>query len=397
MRVALLCSGLGRVRRGHETFAQQLFDSLADRVDLVLFKGGGASGPRENVISHVPRRTSSLNGMRLPSAARWRTALEEQERIRIEGVTFAYGALAKLLDGAFDVIHCLEREVCDIVYRERHLFSRQPAVLFSNGGAIPRWDLPGCDFVQEYSQYNLSFSDPARAFVIPHGVDVNRFRPGLASPLRRDLGIPSDVLVVLSVGAIGLNHKRIDHVVREVSKVKNAWLIVVGEEESGATSIREEAERCMDVRVKFVSLPHERMHEAYAAADVFVLGSVFETFGIAYIEAMACGLPVVCTDHPNQRSIVKEGVFVDMRKTGALTAALGDLRPSDIAELGERARFIACKYYDIDRLVCDYIAAYHRIASLPAVVPSYSLRHRIAANMRSALRKGRELVSGRAE
>ena len=51
----------------------------------------------------------------------------------------------------------------------------------------------------------------------------------------------------------------------------------------------------------FDSLPHDELPQAYAAADVFTLGSLHETFGIVYIEAMAMGLPVVCTQHPNQQ------------------------------------------------------------------------------------------------
>lgn len=397
MRVALLCSGLGRVRRGHEAFARQLFELLGDRIDLTLFKGGGSPGPRELVVAHVPRRSSSLDGLRLPCALKWRTAMEAQERIRIEGITFAYGALGALLDGDFDVIHCLEREVCDAVYSERHLFRHPPVILFSNGGAIPRWDLPGCDFVQEYSEHNLAFSDRAKALLIPHGVDLEIFRPGLDSGLRRELGIPDDAFVVLSVGAVGANHKRMDYVVREIAQIPEAYLVVVGDDEPGALAIREEAVVRMRDRAKFVSLPHARMAEAYAIADVFVLGSLFETFGIAYIEAMACGLPVVCTDHPNQKSIVKEGIFVDMRKSGAVAAALRGLSRADLARLGARAREIACEHYALRALEESYVAAYRRIAAAPVPAPTYSLRRRIVANLRGVVRRGREIVHGRAE
>lgn len=73
----------------------------------------------------------------------------------------------------------------------------------------------------------------------------------------------------------------------------------------------------MPGRITFTKMPHDELPQAYAAADVFALGSLFETFGIVYIEALAMGLPVFCTEHPNQRSIVREGVFLDIKQAGS--------------------------------------------------------------------------------
>lgn len=150
-RVALLCPGLGRVRRGHESFARDLFDLLADDLDITLFKGGGPESPREWVIPHVPRDLQALGEARLAVSPRWQAAELEQERIRVEGTSFAWAAMGRLLEGGFDVIHCLDRDVCNVIYANRHLFGRTPAVLFSNGGAIRASDLPDCDFVQEHT------------------------------------------------------------------------------------------------------------------------------------------------------------------------------------------------------------------------------------------------------
>ena len=76
-------------------------------------------------------------------------------------------------------------------------------------------------------------------------------------------------------------------------------------------------------------MAHDELPKAYAAANVFVLGSLFETFGIVYIEAMAMELPVFCTNHINQRLIVKEGIFCDLSKPGALTHVLQNTSRDD--------------------------------------------------------------------
>ena len=56
-KVFLLCAGLGRISRGFESFTQECFDALADapELDLTLFKGGGASGPKQVVLPNLPR------------------------------------------------------------------------------------------------------------------------------------------------------------------------------------------------------------------------------------------------------------------------------------------------------------------------------------------------------
>ena len=214
MKVALLCSGLGHVARGHEVFAQGLFDLLADSLDITLLKGGGTPSARQWVVPNVPRNSPVLDHIHVPSSPRWAAAMREQERLRVEHETFGWASLASLLQGQFDVLHCLEQEVCNVIYPNRHLFQKIPKIVFSNGGAIPAANLPQCDFVQEHTEHNLKFSARHKAFMIPHGVDFEQFKPGMDTQFRRQHGIADDAFVVVSVGTIGVNHKRMDHVVK---------------------------------------------------------------------------------------------------------------------------------------------------------------------------------------
>lgn len=397
VKIALLCSGLGRIRRGHEVFARGLFDLLADTVDITLFKGGGEASAREVVVDNLPRNAACLEHVHVAASPKWAAAAREEERDRIEAKTFGYAALKPLLEGGFDIVHCLEREVCNTVHDHRHLFRRTPQVVFSNGGAIPARDLPRCDFVQEHTEHNLAFSDRRKAFMIPHGVDLKRFRPGVATDFRLRHGIPADAFVVISVGTIGRTHKRMDHVVEEVARVDGAHLVVVGQESPETPAVKALGERLMAGRIVFETLPHDALPEAYAAADAFVLGSLFETFGIVYIEAMAMGLPVICTDHVNQRSIVKEGLFVDMKRPGALAAALSGTDRAAFAALGRRGRAVAEHDYDLEVLKAKYLDAYRAIAAAPSTLPGYTLKTRIAANLRNVVRRIERMVHGQAE
>lgn len=397
MKIALLCSGLGNIHRGHEVFASDLFNLLSDSIDITLFKGGGAAAPQELVIDHIPRNSKYLEHIHVVASPKWEESVKEQERMRVETETFAYGALKPLLGGEFDIIHCLEREVCNILYEHRHLFRRTPKIVFSNGGAIPARDLPRCDFVQEHTEHNLKYSAKNKAFMIPHGVDVNRFNPQVESDFRSRHGIPENAFVVISVGTICYWHKRMDYVIREVAPLKDVYLVIVGQECHDTPAIKELGYRLMGDRVIFCAMPHDELPKAYAAADVFVLGSLFETFGIVYIEAMAMGLPVICTNHVNQRSIIREGIFIDMSKPGALSHTLQTTSRETLAELGKRGREIAVQMYDLNALKRQYLDQYRLIASTYISLPKYSLWYKIKFNLRDMINTVTRIVYGKAE
>lgn len=384
MKIALLCSGLGNVHRGHEVFARDLFDLLHDSLDITLFKGGGEASERELVVDNVPRNAQYLDHIHLAVSPKWENSVREQERTRIETETFAYAALRPLLEGGYDVIHCLEQEVCNIIYSQRHLFKVIPKIVFSNGGAIPAKKLPHCDFVQEHTGFNLSHSARDKAFMIPHGVDLNRFRLGMKSDFRKKHGIPDDAYVIISVGTICYWHKRMDYVIREVAALDDVYLVIAGQTCGDTAAIKEIGARLLGDRVRFVTLPHDELPTAYSAANLFVLGSLFEAFGIVYIEAMAMGLPVVCTNHPNQRSIVKEGIFIDMKQPGALREVLKNRNPDVLAALAKRGRAIVEAEYDLTVLRQRYIEAYRLIANTEVKLPKYSLAKKLISNLKNA-------------
>lgn len=383
LRIALLCSGLGHIVRGHEVFARDLFDLLTGSVDITLLKGAGSGLINEIVIPSVPRTSTVLDQIKVQVAPHWAASVRDQERSRIEHETFAYGALVHLLSGGYDVIHCLEQEVANIVFDNRHLFIRIPKVLFSNGGAIPARRLPRCDFVQEHTERNLAQSARHKAFMIPHGVNLIRFKPDTGSDFRQRHGIPADAFLLISVGTVGVNHKRMDHVIREVAPLPGVHLLIVGQESSETPAIKALGQALLGERVTFTKLPHDQLPQAYAAADAFVLGSLFETFGIVYIEAMAMGLPVFCADNPNQRSIVKEGVFVDMARGGALTSALRETPRDSLQAMGLRGRRVVEQHYDLQALKSQYLDRYRLMVSAPCSLPRYGPRTRWLLKMRA--------------
>lgn len=159
---------------------------------------------------------------------------------------------------------------------------------------------------------HLYDADPERIEVLPPGVDHRVFSPGSKAEARVRLGHPGD-RVLLYVGRIQ-PLKGIDLAVRCLAEIDDAVLWVVGGP-SGADGpgelgrARALAQQLgIGERVIFVPpRPHEALADYYRAADVCLVPSRTESFGLVALEAAASGLPVVAANVGGLRSIVEDG------------------------------------------------------------------------------------------
>ena len=142
--------------------------------------------------------------------------------------------------------------------------------------------------------------------MIPNGVDCERFQPG--GQERRKFDLPSDRLIVLMVSALAPS-KRVEIGIEAVSQISDAHLVVAGDGPLRQV-IDDLAERLIPGRFTRLSLAPEQMPALYRSADVFMHLSLEEAFGNVFVEAMACGLPIVAHDSPRSRWIVGEDEFL---------------------------------------------------------------------------------------
>jgi glycosyltransferase involved in cell wall biosynthesis len=145
-----------------------------------------------------------------------------------------------------------------------------------------------------------------KSFYIPNGVDLERFKPE-GKKLITELIKP----VILCVGAL-TEQKRIDLVIRDVAKLDNASLLVVGKGEL-EDSLCKLGQELLGERFELISAPYEDMPQVYRCADIFTLVSKSsEAFGNVFVEAMASGLPIVAREDEQRREIVgNAGLFVN--------------------------------------------------------------------------------------
>jgi glycosyltransferase involved in cell wall biosynthesis len=203
---------------------------------------------------------------------------------------------------------------------------------------------------------------PERLVEVPNGVDVDAFRPGQAE--RHD--IPADATVALFIAALDRAHhfKRLDLVIDALARADaSLHLLVVGGGEL-LEDYRAQATRAgVGDRVHFAGAqPHGELPRFMHEADFLVLATEPpESFGLVYVEAMACGLPVIGTDIPGVRTIIRDGqngFLVPPGDVATLASALDRMFTADRSGLGAAGRADAERLYAWPRVVEKLEAVY---------------------------------------
>ncbi len=192
--------------------------------------------------------------------------------------------------------------------------------------------------------------------VIPNFVDTTRFQPAARDGGERVIVHVSNFRPVKrSADAV-----RAFYLVRKKTKAK-LWMVGTGPD---AEAVRVMTEK-LGIDDDVAWLGEERaIHEILPHADVMLSTSQFEGFGLAALEAMACGVPVVATEAGGITELVDDGVTGHLVPVGDVQAmAERSLQLFEASSARDASRQRAVDRFDTSKIVPHYEALYERVIS----------------------------------
>lgn len=204
-------------------------------------------------------------------------------------------------------------------------------------------------FSEDIANLARQFQPEQEINIIPNGVDTDRFTP---TGETINLGLPSPI--ILFVASLKRDsHKRVELAIEAVAKVPGASLLLCGDG-IDRDYYQQLGDRLLKNRFVIKSFTYQQMPAVYRSVDLFTLPSENEPFGLAYIEAMACGIPVVATEDAMRRYIVGDGgILCDVTDAELYAEALAKALQLDWKNLPRQnsLRFswsnIALRYRDL--------------------------------------------------
>lgn len=237
--------------------------------------------------------------------------------------------------------------------------------------------LRSADAILGVSEAEMALLEPLslprdRVRIVGNGIHLERFTgPNDAAGFRDRVGASGPL--ILYAGRLASN-KGLLHLVRALPAIveahPDAVVALVGADQDQGAALRREAESLgVAQSLRFVGHVDEAiLTAAFHAADVFVLPSEYEAFGIVLLEAMACGTPVVAARRGGMPEVLdggRAGILVDHGDPAGLGAAVNRLLadPALARELGEEGRAHVGARFTWDAVVDRVEAAYHDVTS----------------------------------
>ena len=180
------------------------------------------------------------------------------------------------------------------------------------------------------------------------GLDMERFRPRpeLRSEVRAELGVPEDAFHIVSASELATN-KKLDLVIRAIGSIErdDVYLTICGEGDEHQALQELIRDMRLEGRVKLLGYRYD-MERVLQSADCFAAVSLREGMGMAALEALACGVPLIASDNRGTREYARDGynsiVCTANSETSIRSALLRLLRdPQLLQSLAENARFTA--------------------------------------------------------
>jgi glycogen(starch) synthase len=232
--------------------------------------------------------------------------------------------------------------------------------------SVERWMARRADAVIVCSYYmrghvaDIFDIDEGRVVVIPNGVDPSELRPtGDLAALRREFAQPHEKLVLL-VGRLVYEkgfQLALDALPGVIEQVGDVRFLVAGSGTHEAELKAQAASLGLSEHGTFLGwIGDDVLHSLYRIADLCVVPSIYEPFGLVALEAMASGCPCIVADTGGLREVVPVGERVGLRFNGGDAAHLGVMIERLLVDDALRDRLVAEASEHVLRFDWDDIA-----------------------------------------
>ncbi|HEX2980228.1 MAG TPA: glycosyltransferase, partial [Anaerolineaceae bacterium] len=231
----------------------------------------------------------------------------------------------------------------------------------------------------------LYHADDRKVTIIPPGVDLSRFYPIPADEAKAVIGIPPNDRMLLFVGRIE-PLKGVDHLLRAMAQMNDEGVlsrfphylaVIGGEPDADPEDMSAEMRRLQslsaelglgDLVIFLGKQSQDTLPYYYSAAEMVVVPSHYESFGMVALEAMACGTPVVASQVGGLAFLIQDGVtgfHVPDGDTDALCTSLTRLiKDPDLREQMGKNAAAAAVDYGWDRIAARIEALYHDVLTV---------------------------------
>ena len=237
----------------------------------------------------------------------------------------------------------------------------------------------GVTAVSEFlRQKTVEVFHPRRSIhVIPNFVDTTRYAPRDRGVCRRERFAKKGERILVHISNFRPS-KRVEDVIRVFAAVRRevpSVLLMVGDGADRTKSREVAVELGVERYIRYLG-QLDAVEDVLSTGDLFILTSANESFGLAALEAMSSGVPVIGTTAEGLPELIQQG------ETGFLLP-VGDVpgmarRAIEIlsdaerhAAMGQKARQVAIDKYEASRVVPMYEELYARVTEQPVAAPGY--------------------------
>lgn len=304
-KIAILSFYSGIVERGVENFTYELAKRLSPKYSVTIYCAGSMPPEKFKVKTYkskalIPQQTKGL----------FSKLYLDLQSYKI--LFFSLKIAPSIISGKYDLVIPASGGWQTVIFRIITKFTGAKLLVTGQAGigADDAWNLffrPDVFVALTKAQYIWAkrLTHEVKTYLIPNGVDLSIFNPKVK---KKQLNLKKPIVVC---AAALTPYKRVDLSIKAVAKAGDMSLLVLGNGQLKG-NIDSLGKRLLGDRYRRLVVPYREIASYYRSANVFTLASETEAFGISYLEAMACNLPVVTTADSSREEIIGEaGILTD--------------------------------------------------------------------------------------